>query len=285
MKRAFSLIELSIVILIIGILIAGVTQGSRLVAEMTLSSARTQTQSSPVNSIGGLVLWLEATGENSFISAEAEDGLPITAWYDTNTQVTSKNHATRSTSDTRVTYERNAINSLPAVFFNGTAGTSSNLAGNVILTANNAFSLFLVSKSTETVTGNWRPVFYNGSATGWGYQKGGNTPAKRDLVFPNIVDSYSASDFTTSSEVISATHNGATSALYVNGLSEGPSVPNATMITPTIRYVVGNSFTSALGTPWMGYIAEIIVFERALKNEERQAIEDYLGKKWGIKVL
>ncbi len=36
LKKAFSLIELSIVILIIGILVAGVTQSSRLVLAMKL---------------------------------------------------------------------------------------------------------------------------------------------------------------------------------------------------------------------------------------------------------
>ncbi|MFM2200490.1 MAG: hypothetical protein RL769_545, partial [Pseudomonadota bacterium] len=38
--QAFSLIELSIVILIIGILVAGVTQSSRLVNQIRLSTAQ-----------------------------------------------------------------------------------------------------------------------------------------------------------------------------------------------------------------------------------------------------
>ncbi len=45
-KTAFSLIELSIVILIVGIIIAGITQSSRLVELYRISSAKTQTQSS-----------------------------------------------------------------------------------------------------------------------------------------------------------------------------------------------------------------------------------------------
>ncbi|MFM7620236.1 MAG: prepilin-type N-terminal cleavage/methylation domain-containing protein [Alphaproteobacteria bacterium] len=64
--KAFSLIELSIVILIIGILVAGVTQSSRLIRQMALSSARALTQSSPVPSIAGLVSWYEPTSEKSF---------------------------------------------------------------------------------------------------------------------------------------------------------------------------------------------------------------------------
>lgn len=47
---AFSLIELSIVVLVIGILIAGFIQGSKLVSKAALNSARTLTESSPVAS-------------------------------------------------------------------------------------------------------------------------------------------------------------------------------------------------------------------------------------------
>jgi prepilin-type N-terminal cleavage/methylation domain-containing protein len=41
--KAFSLIELSIVILIIGIVVAGVTQSSRLVRQMRLASVKSMT--------------------------------------------------------------------------------------------------------------------------------------------------------------------------------------------------------------------------------------------------
>jgi len=55
-SQAFSLIELSIVILIIGILVAGVTQSSRLVTQFRLLSARNMTQSSPVPTIKDLLI-------------------------------------------------------------------------------------------------------------------------------------------------------------------------------------------------------------------------------------
>ena len=57
-QKAFSLIELSIVILIIGILVAGVTQSSRLVSQFRLISARNITLSSPVPTIKNLAYWL-----------------------------------------------------------------------------------------------------------------------------------------------------------------------------------------------------------------------------------
>ena len=70
-KNAFSLIELSIVILIIGILVAGVTTSSRLIRAMKLISAKQLTQSSPVLTISDLLAWFEPTKEGIFGSGSA----------------------------------------------------------------------------------------------------------------------------------------------------------------------------------------------------------------------
>ena len=48
-QQAFSLIELSIVILVIGILIPGVMQGRELISKVHLQTARLLTTSSPVS--------------------------------------------------------------------------------------------------------------------------------------------------------------------------------------------------------------------------------------------
>jgi len=60
-KNAFSLIELSIVILIVGILVAGVTSSSRLIKRMKITVAQNLTQSSPVPSIKDLSVWYESS--------------------------------------------------------------------------------------------------------------------------------------------------------------------------------------------------------------------------------
>ena len=79
-RLAFSLIELSIVILIISILVAGVTQSSRLVRMMRLSSAVQITNSSDVNSINDIVFWLEPTKDFAF-------GVGTNASFDFNTNI------------------------------------------------------------------------------------------------------------------------------------------------------------------------------------------------------
>lgn len=93
-NKAFSLIELSVVILIIGILVAGVTQSSRLVKRMRLQTAQNLTQSSPVASIKDLTAWYETTLEKSFNDNEEQDQSDITVWYDVNPFSTVRNDAT-----------------------------------------------------------------------------------------------------------------------------------------------------------------------------------------------
>ncbi len=56
-KLAFSLIELSIVALIIAILIVGVTQGLRLVAQAKLKSAQSLTANLPAHFICELIIF------------------------------------------------------------------------------------------------------------------------------------------------------------------------------------------------------------------------------------
>ena len=121
-KKAFSLIELSIVILIIGILIAGAAQGINLYTKFKLSTARALTSSSPVSGIKDLVVWWDSVSEQSFDSSETYDGLQITNWYDLNPQTTAKNNARQASSSLRPYYKDKCINQLPCVNFN-TSGT------------------------------------------------------------------------------------------------------------------------------------------------------------------
>ncbi len=60
-RKAFSLIELSLVILIIGILIAGVTNGSRMIVAYKNSVAANHTNNSVASGVKGLAFWYETT--------------------------------------------------------------------------------------------------------------------------------------------------------------------------------------------------------------------------------
>jgi prepilin-type N-terminal cleavage/methylation domain-containing protein len=281
LARAFSLIELSIVVLIIGILIAGVTQGSRLVKQSKIKTAQNQTYGSPVSSIPGLVMWLETTMDNSLTSTTngnvAEDGDSISGWNDQNTQDTVKNNATQGISINQPKYIVNGINSLPAIYFNGT-NSFLNVSGNIV--ANPTYSIIMVvertaSTSGPTLGGNFGNrgimVGYTGSTsaiihdgTGGGSDWSSYTiPAYTSPVAAITTFTYDTSRNTT---------------LYINGTSYGAQ-NRVIYAYPSGYYIGSNANGYSLYT---GYIGEIIIFNRTLKNSERQIIESYLAKKWEI---
>jgi len=302
-RSAFSLIELSIVILIIGILIAGVSQSSRLVAKSRFSNARSLTQSASVASIKNLSLWIETTSEDSFLDAEVEGDATVSTWNDINPQSSLKSNFAQSTDADKPLYTLNSagnVSSLPTLKFSSTDFMTSTNFGNIL----DSSSVFMVMKTPTTLT-EGAPIFDKrtsgaadstiniavnlGSATtGWQYcdKTACHAPAS------------GASISTGTPYVVSITYtytpsqtNKSTAKFYKNGTIINAAVTSTTSTGPntsaTGSLMIGKADKSApafFGTTAAGYIGELIIFDRALKDEERKSIEGYLGKKWGISV-
>ncbi len=278
-KRArfgFSLIELSIVVLIIGILIAGVTQGSRLVNEAKIKSVRAVSKSSGVASIEGLVLWLDATAEEGFVTG-IENGDTISSWNDVNPQNTTKNNATQSTANFRPQYVTNGINNLPSVKFDGTNDWLD--LNDSILSDPGNWTTFVVAQrlkttaSTDYILGAFSTARYYIVSTLTDIQFSAGEPYNGGVVIttapkPALVVLHSSGNTFTATGVTTTGSNvlsniNATYTASINGLNLG-------------SYNDGNS-------AWMnGYISEVIMFNRPLKLSEQAAVRDYLERKWGL---
>jgi prepilin-type N-terminal cleavage/methylation domain-containing protein len=270
-KKAFTLIELSIVILIIGVLVAGVTQSSRLIQKFKLNTAQTLTSSSPVNGIKGLIGWWETTSDKSFDNAEESDSTSISNWYDINPQTisSSANNMVQSTSGLKPSYKESCINSLPCVNFSNAdsaMATEQNL--NYPITG---FTVFIVANinnsaalSTDSLlsSGNW---YVSTNLGGVHYNIDEQSYNRQSSGFAGISKVYTISD------------DGTATNIYVNGTanvnsSSGTYVSSKTLTT----LAMGPSNVSDF------YIGEAIIFDRYLLTEERQSVEKYLGKKWGM---
>jgi len=126
-KKAFSLIEISVVIVIIGILIAGVSQGIDLFQDMRLSTARSLTKNSRVNRIPDLVSWYETTGENVFSSGtttfqnieKVQANQKINRWKDSNPNSILKYDATQTVDANQPKIIFDNDTALPIVRFDG----------------------------------------------------------------------------------------------------------------------------------------------------------------------
>ncbi len=283
---AFSLIELSVVILIIGILIAGVTQGSRLIAAFRLQTAINLTNNSPVSGINNLVSWYETTLETSFDASETVDGGNLSSWYDNNTQKTSKLNATQATTANKPFYYIDPASKLP--FTKYVSNDYFNLPDGTVPYKNSSYTIFLVTKIAANCS-----CGILGSGT---YGSDNLTNAFRyEAGAGGIIFNYWwNNDIATSSgsmspadtlRIITVTYNNLSGrSSYVNGTIQSTSAANfainrnSTAINNTIGVTANTEYLTN------GLIGEIIIFERALKNEERQSIESYLAKKFNIKL-
>jgi len=153
-RQAFSLVEISVVILIIGILITGISSGIDLYSDFRIANARNLTASSRVGRISDLALWVEATSEKSFSKSEAKDGKVVNAWFDIGIQSIDK--PILSASGNKAVFKEKVLNSLPALYFNGSGWFEVQYLSSVNL--NNKKTYFVVLQTTSTQR---NYVYYN----------------------------------------------------------------------------------------------------------------------------
>ncbi|MBU6339096.1 MAG: prepilin-type N-terminal cleavage/methylation domain-containing protein [Rickettsiales bacterium] len=307
-NRAFSLIELSIVILIIGILIAGVTQGSRLVNASKLQTAQTLTQSSPVAGISGLLAWYETSAETSFSSAAGGGGTTTTTdaatlsgvyWNDNNPQTNTGRINLLGAAST--SYKSVGINGLPSASFASNNLGFSNATG-VLTSPYNAYTVFAVARTTNVTADN--AIFYNGvtgtngfglridsnrktALVGGGFTTQITTPAAvlNAAQIMTVSVSANSSNGTPQTQVANGYINGVldTSTAGTAGYLNATNL-SANMVLPTGGFRIGTIDGADTNVEFIGDISEIIIFNTVLKTSDRKAVEKYLGQKYGIAV-
>lgn len=284
-RKAFSLIELSIVMLIVGVVLGGVTQSSSLIRKYQLSSARHATENSPINSMTGLVLWLETTAVKSFDeNIDLEDGEQISNWYDLNPTSSTKYNMTASGTE-RPTYTESCINNLPCLTFDGvddyiSSEFSMGLTSFTIITvmeytfADNPDGSYLLSSITADPSGDgW--LFMSTRDTEGDMENGVNYPGEA------IIQSVSElAGISKPYMVIFSEKTGVTITNRTNKTDQTSDASTSGGVKNIGGISVGGYDHS---TNFKGKVGEVIMFDRALKIEERNAIEEYLIKKWNIK--
>jgi prepilin-type N-terminal cleavage/methylation domain-containing protein len=267
--RAFSLIELSIVILILGVITAAVVTSGVIISKIRMANAHALTMASPINTIEGVSLWLESSLETSFSDAESSDGSSISSWH--NNLLQNENDATQSDLANQPTYA-NTINRIHAVRFDGS---------NKYLTVDGKFlndkdyTFFFVEKRQSDKVNNF---FISNSSTDTnrslrlGYGSSGKITHAQ-----GSANSYNGSVGAFGAEgeqpkiVTFIQDSGVGKAVYVNGILASQS-DNTNKLSNIDSLKIGEGYNGELG--------EIIAFDRALDNQERTEVEEYLAKKW-----
>ena len=273
-RRAFSLIELSIVIVIIGLLLLGVVGSKHLVDKARINSSQAITRSSIINGTPDNKLWLESSLDELAFGDTYTTGDALSAWNDMSSNKTS---ISISVVGSGPTYS-NSINSVQAVKF----GSSSNLHHLQIDDASflngTNYTIFILDKRIDNngSTGNY---LLGGAANSFaiGYeaenkiiQTHGETADDDNQANIEALDSYS-----NKARVITVTHSDVDgNKIYVNGTLANEDS------TSTAQAHLSGITTLAIGNNYNGEIGEIVIFDRDLKTVERRDIEDYLTDKW-----
>lgn len=281
-KTAFSILELSLVIMIISVLAIGVMQGGKIVSKVRLASAASLTKSSMIDKIDGLQLWYETTMPQSIDNISKANKEFVSTWYDISG---TKEIAHNATAGNAPKYISDAINGLPVLRFDG----SNYLGFDISPLSNSDYTMIMVIQrnpdtgknffgySSTPTTGNGVAMRYLDPATNEiRVNHGASSSYDTDVdayngVVPNIF-------------VFNYNMNSATATIYKNGTINDGQRLNTLGVPLNFHdttYYFGRHLTTNYFT---GDFAEVIMFNRLLSDIERKDIERYLGKKWGIDV-
>lgn len=290
-KSAFNLIEMSIVLLVIGLIVAGIAGATSLTRSAKLSGARQITNASPVVlSTSNLGLWLETSLVESFDKIK-ETNDDITVWNDINKTSNNPYQAVAGTAKPK--YDLTAINGLPGVKLDPT-GTPGPAVSSFLqipnFRADAYFTLFVLGKFDLGVSGamiiEHGPDASNSSNDGFYFSGYGLVPnpvsVRRTSVF--ATSGFSPNWFGSNPAIGVARHgsdgityklNNASfqTLLDAGNVSDVPATE--TLNIGTRNGGTGTSFTN-------GSFGEIIFYNRALDDDEVDDILEYLNRKWKI---
>jgi len=299
-RWAFSLIEVSIVILIIGIVLAGIAQGSRLVREMRIQSAASLTKSSGIDGIKGLAIWLETTSSSSITSStrglNPDNNDKVAGWNDINSQKSGKINVTQTSDSLRPTYIVDGIGNLPSIKFNGSTYLTSlaSAGGSVPLEANSDNFTYVAVWSSSSI-GSTQVIFEQNSTT--------LTSGKRASILLIANNTYGFSG--ENNDAFGASYKSPSSHISLMTVGQDNGINSANLTVKVYANSTTASYTKTtlsaslqnvgldgfyIGTKannlerFKGMISEIIIFDRVLMKEEISEVMNYLSKKYRIKL-
>ena len=290
-SSAFTILELSAVLVVIGILILGIMKGVGLVEASRIGNARTLTTKSPIAEIDGLVAWWETSLKESILENQAVDSGQISEWRDIspNSIIGGKNKLTK-TASSAVIFKTDGINKIPSIQFSG-ASTAKISLSSFYQGSLAQSTVILVLRPTAAVS---TSVIFDGGAS-----TTNSIALNSDSVQLNAGSSVTTATtnnpaaFVTGKDYILATYfNATTSQVFVNnadsriGLDTSDGSPDGILSagTNTLSGVTLGSNIAA-SSRFTGMISEIIIYNRPLKLQERKDIFKYLSRKYSINVV
>jgi prepilin-type N-terminal cleavage/methylation domain-containing protein len=303
-RKAFSLVEISIVILIIGLLIAGISKAGDMIFDVGLKSASSATKGAKVGRMAGLALWLETTTNESILEKERYEGTTVSVWRDINPQSSSKFIFINSSA---AKYAEKGHNNLPAIraldsanFFtvntSETSGTVASFSSNQIFSSGAFATIFVVLKP-KAITGVTTNLisFCPSAGCAGGNEISVSLNATGNVLFTAMsgaaasVSVASTSAYTAKSLIIvSALKDTVNQKIFVNGTDLASASPTNTFASTNSfsgTFKVGGASANDANSRGGIEIYEVIVFSSPLNSTDRQTVETYLGKKYSVPMI
>ncbi len=286
--KAFSLIEISMVILIMGILILGISSGLDLYYDSRVSSAKALTQNSRVRRIPDLMLWFDSVSSNVYSidsdfkdKIEIDDNIKISKWKDLSAE---KNNALQTNSNFQPVFQKNSINNIHSLYFNG-INDFLEFSGNFLIGKN--YTIFAVekkkncasNKNCSIIGGFIEGVFnLNSHLLNFGYYGSDKIRYSNYHSQTNLF-----SEFTFSKNNQPNIHNIIFTSEYgfIYWINNSILASDYNKKTPLASYSKAR-IAQKQNEYYNGNIGEIIIFDRNLSEKERFDVTEYLSKKWAI---
>lgn len=231
-----------------------------------------------VKTIGGVEFWF-AADQNISLS----EGSSTSLWYDISG---NENHVVQIDPETRPTWKDGIVNGYPALSFDGQDDSLS--FPPIDLNGNDGMTAFVVSSASSDRNpsddiGAYSPLYFGGSFNG----KFFISPQQNSITYrfgaPDAVVEYiRPTSIGASFTLTGVVKDQGTENLYVDGVSvnseTGRSFPTSEIGEPGF---IGQELRSG-SSYFHGYIAEIIVFNKALSPTEYATVQDYLNEKYVI---
>lgn len=265
-KRAFSMVELSIVLTVISLLIAATVAGKSLIKLAGLNKARAITTKIFENNQDNLVAWYESSLEQSFKITETIQDVNLSVWQDLRNAKKSNN---LSVIFGVSKYKKEAIKNVPAIAFSGSSSLRINSFNSGSLIQATIFIVF----RTPNVNG-YKMTLLGSANNDFAISVNGSNI---ELSPSGLVNNSKTIFNDNKPHIITAIVNQQNSKVFIDNYFEESF--NVNLANSTIGgLVVGcNRYNNQC---FSGDIAEVIIFDTPLKSDRRVEIAKYLVAKY-----
>jgi hypothetical protein len=284
-RTGFLLSELAIVLIFIGILLAGVVVfRSGLLLKARGNKIVSFSKSSPVKDIKDVAVWYDAAVKDGFRASEFIDGAQISEWKNLSPSNNGKFNVFQSVSGNKPLYKFDSKDNLPFLEFDGDddMDTATQVRGYEFAKADQITLIFVVKYSLplhNMEVFNWKPEtsdeivthFKSSGNFEWHFGHSGGS-------FSSEVETASSVFYDKWSIFSLVRRSGDTGEIRI----DGQSVATNTM---TRQLGIAKDDDIHIGHNLVGGLREIIIVKRSLSDRELEDVEDYLSRKWDIDLV